>query len=456
MRGPTAGMRTNLVWLAVSAVLAGGMLYVLLNASGGLPSVSDTYRAKAIMPTAVSLAPGATVRVAGVRVGEVKSVDRASAGGAVIEFEVEDDHAPLPRDTSARIGERTVVGENYLELQLGTATADALPSGATLPMSHAQESVQVDEILSVLDAETRRRARKLLRGLGRGLDGRGERFNEAGDALDDAVTAAAPVLDVLDRDRRQLARLFDRFGDVTRSVGERGQAIRVLAREGRVTAGSLAARDGAVRAMLEDLPPTLAQVRRTTGVLRGVTRTTTPVLSELAHTVRDLRPVVSRLNPAAREGRSVMSELKGAAPRLEQVLGKLRTLSGPGSKAMPKLRSTLCQFNPLVKYLEPYHREIGAYMGTYASVVSWHDANGHAEREYPLYDESSLVAYSESTAKTAKQLMDLGLIGKVQQKGFNAYPKPGTLLTPAPQRVGFGDAGPADSKEPYTRVQAEC
>jgi phospholipid/cholesterol/gamma-HCH transport system substrate-binding protein len=456
MRGPTAGLRTHVVWLAVSLVLAGGMLYVLLNASGSLPSVSDTYRAKAIVPTAVSLAPGATVRVAGLRVGEVKKVDRASDGGAVIEFEVDDDYAPIPRDTAARVGERTVVGENYLELQLGMTTTDDLPSGDTLPMSQAQESVQVDEILSVLDAETRQRARKLIRGLGRGLAGRGEKFNEAGNALNNAVAAGGPVLDVLAHDRRQLARLFDRFGAVARSVGERGGAIRVLAREGRVTAESLADRDGAVRAMLEQMPPTLAQVRQTTGMLRGVTRTTTPVLSELAHAVRELRPVVSTLAPAAREGRSVMRELKGAAPRLEQVLGKLRALSGPGSTAMPQLRATLCQLNPLVKYLSPYHREIAAFMGTYASVVSWYDANGHAEREYPLFDESSLVVYDKSTADLAKRLMDVGVLGKIQQKGYNAYPKPGTLTTPAGQRVGLGDAGPADSKEPYERVQAEC
>jgi phospholipid/cholesterol/gamma-HCH transport system substrate-binding protein len=323
-------------------------------------------------------------------------------------------------------------------------------------MSQALESVQVDEILSVLDADTRKRARTLIRGLDRGLAGRGRKVNATVDHLSTAVASGGPVLDVLSDERKQLARLFDQFGSVARSISDRGQAVRVLAREGRATAESLAGRDDAMRAMLEQLPPALAQVRKTTGVLRAVTRTTTPVLSELAPTLRELRPVFSALDPAAREGRGVVAELRGAAPRLEQVLARLRVLSGPGSTAMAPLRSAMCQLNPLAEYLAPYHREIAAYMGTYASVVSWYDANGHAEREYPLVDESSLVAYDEPTARTVQQLLKLGVVGAVQQKGYNGYPKPGELSAASGKRVGLGDRGPRDSKQTYERVQAEC
>ncbi len=117
-----------------------------------------------------------------------------------------DDHrvTPLPADSRIAPRVRTPVGENYVSLLPGTSSR-SLASGSVLPMTRADDSVDVDQLLSVLQGETRRRARRLIEGIGRRRAGRGGQLNAFLGGTADALATGSQVVRVLAQDRSQIA-----------------------------------------------------------------------------------------------------------------------------------------------------------------------------------------------------------------------------------------------------------
>jgi phospholipid/cholesterol/gamma-HCH transport system substrate-binding protein len=382
----------------------------------------------------------------------VSSVD-LEGKRAVIELAIDDAHAPLPRDTRFAVRLRTLIGETFVDLYPGRS-GSGLADGAVLPMSsQAREYVDVEQILDVLKGDTRRRARRMIQGLGGGLDDRGPQLNDLLARLSGVVDRGAPVTKVLHSDRAQIARLVDQFGDVTRSLADRGDAIRGLARQGRTTFRAVAARDRALRATLDELPPALAQIRRTSTTLGTETGRAAPVLADLGVVVRRLRPAVDLLEPSARRGRSVLRELGAAAPVLSRTLDRAEALAGPTAEAMPALGRTLCQFNPMIGYLAPYAQEAAATLQNMASATNYYDASGHAARVQALVGTNNFAGYSPAQSDAVKTLLDSGLVGRIHTSGYNPYPKPGDV---GPPSEGVGQTGPRDYKGTYRRVEADC
>src|SRR3546814_9982235 len=70
------------------------------------------------------------VKVAGVVVGKVTSVS-TDDGQAVVSMQIDDDHADLPKDSSAAIRWRNLIGQRYVYLYPGDS-AEALQDGSTI------------------------------------------------------------------------------------------------------------------------------------------------------------------------------------------------------------------------------------------------------------------------------------------------------------------------------------
>lgn len=451
MTSAPESFRGHVVSVAVASVAAFSVLTVLLIV-GGVISFQDRYTVRAVVPTAENVYPGATLRIAGLDVGEVSQVARAGRG-AVLTLSMEQKYAPLRRDARVAVRLRTLAGENYVEVYPGNAQAPALEQGAVLPMSSALPTTDVDQILSVLDKRTRKRAQQMIQGFGHGVAGRGGQVNELTAGISGTVDQAAPVVNILAQERRQFARLVDGFGSVAQAIGERGASIRLLAHQGRVTAESLARRNRAMTATLDELPATLVQVRNTTTTLRSVTGSAAPVIEATATVLRDLQPTVKLLRPAASEGHAVVTELGRTAPRLEKVLARVRVAARPTIKALPQVHKTLCEADPVIRYLRPYTRELGVHTENLASGTNFYDATGHAARIHLLFSENTPVIFSAGTDRALNQLLSGGLLGKARQIGWNPYPKPGGI---ADVTTGRGQTGPSASTLPFPRVQPMC
>lgn len=451
MRGPIAGFRGHLITAALAVAVAVGFLGVLLMSSGALRGLEDHYHARALVPSGAGLAKGASVRTGGLKVGEVTAMTRVG-NATMVEFDLDDDHAPIPSDSRAGVRLRTLIGENYLELDPGDS-AKPLADDGVLPLDTANGYVEIDTILSTLKGPTRRHARAFIQSLGEPLSGRGAKLNRLLANASGMLTAGAPIWNVLAHDRAQLTRLVRSLGNITSAVGERGAAVAQLARQSRATFEALAARDDAVRAIADELPSTLRQVRQTSGVLEPASRQATPVISQLADALSDLRPAVRRLRPASDHGRVLLREIGRSAPALSATVRRLRRASGPLAALFPQLRNALCQANPAIDYIAPFTPELTAMISGIGSGTNLYDATGHVARIYGLVSENSFVGYPANVSRAADVLMSTGLLQKVHDLGYNAYPDQGTI---GRFTKGLDATGPSDVKTHYPRVEAAC
>jgi phospholipid/cholesterol/gamma-HCH transport system substrate-binding protein len=410
------------LWIAVAIAL--GWVIVWVYMSGGMNGFGSWYHLRLAVPDAQNLAPGADVMIAGLPVGHIDSIERAP-DGAAIDIAVAERYAPLPADTRYAIRLRTLVGENYIELYPGRSRTP-LATNTALPMSHAEEYVNVDQILGTLRGPGRTGVRELLQGLGYGLGGRGDELNQVLANASGFIENADPVLTAVAERHQQLARLTNELGLVTASIGQRSAAIQQLAAMAGTSARAVAARDASLEATLIRLPGTLNQIRSTTAVLTRVSPVVAPIVASLAGAIADLKPTLTLLRPAAAEGRQVLASLSAAAPPLEQTLRDARALTPAATSAIPGLHEALCQLEPMASFLSPYYREVPGVLQSLGSSGNFYDGSAHAFRLGVTVGVQSLASYYPAPMLGAiEKLLGSGLLQKVQRFGYDPNPGPG-------------------------------
>jgi phospholipid/cholesterol/gamma-HCH transport system substrate-binding protein len=136
-----------LIKLIIFCVLT-GMATVVLGmtlSNGGL--AKKTYY-KALFNDITGVAVGDEVRIAGVRVGTVKSYEIVDKDKAAVTFGVDPD-IKLTQNTTATLRFRNLVGQRYMSLAQGSEGATTvLPAGGTIPLSRTQEALDLDLLLN--------------------------------------------------------------------------------------------------------------------------------------------------------------------------------------------------------------------------------------------------------------------------------------------------------------------
>lgn len=446
----TMSRRTQ-VFIVVATCLVAAFYFTLMLAAPRERPFGGSYRVRVLVPSAAALGARANVMIAGITVGRVDAVKRAG-GRALLELRLDEDHAPLPVDSRYGVRLRTVVGENYVELVPGRSRR-MVPDRGLLPASQAEEYVDVNEILDTLRGSARTHARQTLRAFGEGVRGHGTELNRVVDDGIGTIEDSAPVTTVLAHEKAQIARLTDELGNVMREVGDRGDAVHSLAEDLRATFAGVARQDANLRETLAVMPGALSQVRSTTGLLRAITRTSTPVLSNTAQAVRDLGSAIRLLRPVAQDGDALVRELGRSAPRLSATLARLPVVSEPATESLPRLRSVLCQVEPMAVYLKPYFREVTSVLQNMGYATNWYDANGHAARLFASVGEQTPKVLDAKTGRLVDTLLEAGLLGQLGAMGYNPFPKPGnaaeTATTDSPATMD-------DVKQTYPRIKAQC
>ena len=92
--------------------------------------------------------------IAGVQVGQVGGVSLQN-GQAVVTMNIYKQYAPIYRNATVLLRPRTPLKDMYLALDPGTSNAGAVPNGGSLSVANTQPDVDLSEILSSLDADTR-------------------------------------------------------------------------------------------------------------------------------------------------------------------------------------------------------------------------------------------------------------------------------------------------------------
>jgi phospholipid/cholesterol/gamma-HCH transport system substrate-binding protein len=455
----TGPIGKHVVTVVICAVVAFGWLAFIFVKSGVVTQLDGSgYQLHVMMPTAASLTDGDRVTMAGIQVGEITGVTRDNFDADVSVTLTDSRVYPIPADSRIEIRQHTPVGENYLSITRGTSSR-MLPSGSVVPLSQTNEYVDVDQILSVLQGQTRDRARQLFESLGGSLGGRGGQLNTVVGQAAGAISNVSELTDdVLYPDRSSVGDLVQALGSVASAIGSRSQDITTIANQGITALTALRNRDRALAQTLDVLPATLTRLHALADTLGSVSGQATPVLTNLANAVTALKPAILALPAASKEGRSVLSSLSTAAPELRGTLTQATALSKPLSSVLPTVRSTLCQVNPMLRYAQGRAYPILSILLGLGSASNSYDATGHLIRLFPVVGATSAAGLPTSVEQAELNLLNSDILGPSTALSYDAYPQPSALGTD--HADPSGPQGPsqvqAKSGYVYPHVTAEC
>lgn len=355
------------------AVAAAALLAVLVLGGG------DPYTLEARMANAVGVKDGAPVTIGGVRVGTVDLQLDEERDQVRMRLEIDDDHAPLGRDTRARVVAQNLLGQKQIEL-LPDTKGPAAPSGMQLRTPVA-ETTDLDQLLNVLDADTRARLAIFVNEAGAAFTGRRADFHRLLQDLAPALSDGRDLLAELDDQNDTLERLVassDRFvSDVTRKRGDMTRMVERFAD----TSTTVAARRGELRETLSRAPGTLrelrtflAELRKTTGPLRTTAQHLTRSAAPLDQTLAQLEPFRRAATPALATARRIAPSVTSTATKLTPVLRQAR-----GTVA--ELRTTAEKDLPgITDITDRSINNVMAVVENWARAIQFRDGMGHVFR----------------------------------------------------------------------------
>ena len=340
--------------LGLIVVLALVLVAVMSTTAINGSPVGPSYEVRVTLPSdGPVLRRGADARIAGTRVGVVRSVALDDSGRrAVARVELSD--ARLGRGATGSVRVRGFAGPVYLELDPGDR-AQTLPSGARIGAPASRSGTQLSEVVAGFDADARRALGRTLAIYGAGSSGRGAELNRALATLPGLLHDSTSELDALARNPGELGSLLDDASAVAGAAadGDLGGATAGL----RGTVEPLGRRRAELTASIRALPGVEREAAASLGPVDGL-------LTRLSTTATSLRPVVSSLVDALPS--LVDAERKrGGLRELATVARRARPAVRPATPLVEELRGTAVSIGPLSnplltlsQKLVPYSHEL--------------------------------------------------------------------------------------------------
>ena len=344
-------------FLAILGLLVVGLIatYIIVqNERLRIPLLEEKpFQLRAEMETAQAVTPGQgqTVRVAGVRIGDISKVEYED-GNAVVTMDIDRKFLPVYRDATVLLRPKTGLKDMYLELDPGTdsdpsSDQDEYEDGDTIPVANTAPDVNVDQILEALDTDTRAYLRLLLVGGGQGLDGRGKDLGELLGSLGPINRGLARLNSEVATRRENLARLIHNMNLLWGRVGQDGEGIEQLLVASNQALGAIASQSPDVRRTVELLGPTLSTTRSALERTGELAEVLGPAVNSLRPFARKLKavndslgnlarrtigPVKEDTRPFVRNAREPVRNLRPAAQNLVRAMPRLTTVGNKLNK----------------------------------------------------------------------------------------------------------------------------
>ncbi len=346
---------------AVASVIAIVVIAVACYAvfGGSLPFKSSPFVLKAMFTGNTDLHIPSPVRIAGVEVGLVTSVQRVagSPDAGLVTMDINPNGLPVHADATASIRSRIFLeGNFYVDLHPGTPSAPSLHSGSVLPAANTGGPVQLDRILSALNSDTRANLQTLLRGLGASLNGAP---TPAEDASQDPAVRGLTGAQGLNLSLKYSAKAFEASSIVNqallgerphdlsgviqgnqrvfRGLGASPSALGSLITTFNATMATLASRSQALSQTIAVLPPLLRNTNASDTALdasfaptQAFARQILPGLHQLDPTIGAALPWLAQSTALASPSElgGLLSDLTPTVQRTAQTISETRQLVG--------------------------------------------------------------------------------------------------------------------------------
>ena len=338
-----------IVGLAVVALAVAG--YVLAHQRMRFPLIQKApYELKAEFSTAQAVTPGQgqTVRVSGVRIGDVSKVD-LSEGRAIVTMEVDPQYKDIVHtDASALLRPKTGLKDMFVELNPGTKSAPVAKAGYTIPVKNTLPDINADEVYSALDSDSRDYLRLLISGAGEGLHKRGGDLQEVFRRFEPTHKDLALVNKYVALRHRNLRRLIHQLNVLNGALAQKGDDLAELVTTSSATFRALASQDQNITRAVGDLPGTLQQTTQTFGKVKTLADVLGPAVTKLRPTVRALDSANKAVTPFAKEAAPILrTEIRPFIRDARPVVRDLKPASKNLKNATPDLTRTFTVLNHL-------------------------------------------------------------------------------------------------------------
>jgi phospholipid/cholesterol/gamma-HCH transport system substrate-binding protein len=368
--------------VAFAASCIGLLLFLWISFGGTIPFAAQGYRFSVEVNQATELSPQSDVRISGVSVGKVVSVNldtRTGLSRAVIQ--IDSQYAPRPANTNAILRAKSLLGETYVELTPGSENGPKIPDGGSIPQAHVAPTVQLDQVLSTFSPATRQAFETWQQQDGIALTNRGEDFNAAIAQLYPFATNVQSVLTVLNHDSAATTALLHDTGQVFSAISRSPSALQGFIRNSNGVFSATAAQDVALANSIKAFPNFLVATRQTIGRLNTFAANTKPLVDELRPAAVQLSPALIKAAVVAPELRAVLTDIGPVtAASKAGIPAFVRFLNG-SVPWIKRLTPYLGNLVPVFDYINTYRREIAAFFGNSAATTEGEQLNVSSTRE---------------------------------------------------------------------------
>jgi phospholipid/cholesterol/gamma-HCH transport system substrate-binding protein len=309
---------------------------------------SHTFTVHAVFTTSQNINMNSPVRIAGVNVGKVTGVEHLTSSdpgyaaatsdangkpngqqATVVDMEISDSGLPIHSDATMKLRPRLFLeGNLFVDLHPGTPSAPDISDGYSFPQSQTSVSVQLDQVLSTLQADVRANLQIFLHQLGdafikyHGAEGFRELYASSGPAFKYGSLVNAALLGTEPHDLSNLVKNLD---STVAALDHNERALQDLVVNFKTVTGSFAAQDTALAQGVSELP--------------GLLDAAKPALTALNNSFPPTRAFAVEALPGVR---STPEALDASTPLLQQVRGlvskaELRGLTHDLRPAIPDL-----------------------------------------------------------------------------------------------------------------------
>jgi phospholipid/cholesterol/gamma-HCH transport system substrate-binding protein len=340
-----------IIGLIVVAAAVGG--YILANQRLRFPFIEEKPMVlKAEFSTAQAVTPGQgqTVRVSGVKVGDIGEVE-LDDGRAIVELLIDPEYDTLIReDATALLRPKTALKDMFIEVEPGDGRVAR--EGWTMPVRNTLPDVNPDEVFAALDTDTRDYLRLLVNGAGQGLKGRGDSLNQLFKRFEPTHRDLARVTSKVAERRENLRRLVTSLNRLNAELATKDDELAQLVDSSSRVFRAFASEDTNITAAVSELPAALRQTTETLGKVETFAGILRPSLERLSPAVAKLDDANRALTPLAREATPVVRDevrpfVREARPLVRDLRPAARNLAG----STPDLTRSFVVLNHLFNML---------------------------------------------------------------------------------------------------------
>jgi phospholipid/cholesterol/gamma-HCH transport system substrate-binding protein len=382
--------------MSVIVIVVFALVAAALGAGG--PSDDGTYRVRAVFDNASFVIAGEDVKVSGVNVGTIDSLDVDAHHHAVVVLKIDDPaFVPFRKDATCRIGLQSLIGEQFVECaptqprggdRAPAAELPKVPDGQPgagqhlLPVAQTSSPVGQDLLNDIMRVPERQRLPLIINELGAGLSGNGEALQAALKRASPTLQQADKLVAILASQNETLGKLADDSDAILGPLAQHRKDLTGFIANAAKSGAATARQGDALEQSFAKFPAFLRELGPAADRLGTLADQTTPAIKALASEATSVNQATERLGPLSTQANGAIKTLGNVADQ--------------GSKTLPRANKVVQQLADLGVPLEPLAQNLGAlstsfdktggieslmnFIYFYVGAVNGEDASGHYTR----------------------------------------------------------------------------